>query len=62
MRIAKRAEEECDRKTLTFIDWFITEQVQEEEAVKNIIKRLERFGEENSSLLLIDQELAKREN
>ena len=62
MRIAKLAEEECDRKTLTFIDWFITEQVQEEEAVKNIIKRLERFGEENSSLLLIDQELAKREN
>ena len=62
MRIAKLAEEECDRKTLTFIDWFITEQVQEEEAVKNIIKRLERFGEESSSLLLIDQELAKREN
>lgn len=62
MQIAKLAEEECDRKTLTFIDWFISEQVQEEQAVKNIIKRLERFGEESASLLLIDQELAKRED
>jgi len=60
MQIAKLSEEECDRKTLTFIDWFISEQVQEEEAVKNIIKRLELFGENNASLLLLDQELAKR--
>lgn len=61
MEIAKLAEDECDRKTLTFIDWFIEEQVEEEQNVKNIIKRLELFGEDKTSLLLMDQELGKRD-
>ena len=61
MNIAKMAEEECDRKTLTFIDWFIEEQVEEEQQVKNIIKRLEFFGEENAALYLMDKELGERE-
>ena len=60
MNIAKLAEEECDRKTLTFIDWFIEEQVEEEQQVKDIIKRLEFFGEENAALYLIDKELGQR--
>ncbi len=62
MEIAKTAEDECDRKTLTFIDWFIEEQVEEEQIVKNIIKRLELFGEDSASLLLLDNELASRSN
>ena len=61
MNIAKAAEEECDRKTLTFIDWFIEEQVEEEQQVKDIIKRLEFFGEENAALYLMDKELGERE-
>ena len=60
MEVAKIAEEKCDRKTLTFIDWFIEEQVEEEQAVKNIIKRLELFGEDKSSLFLMDKELGER--
>ena len=61
MNIAKTAEEECDRKTLTFIEWFIGEQVEEEQQVKNIIKRLELFGESNEVLYLMDKELGERE-
>lgn len=61
MNIAQIAEEECDRKTLTFIEWFIEEQVEEEQQVKDIIKRLELFGEEKTSLYLIDKELGERE-
>lgn len=61
MEIAKLAEEECDRKTLTFIDWFIEEQVEEEQQVKDIIKRLELFGEDNATLYLMDKELSQRE-
>ena len=57
MDIAKYAEDECDRMTLTFIDWFITEQIEEEQQIRNIIKRLELFGENNSSLLLMDSEM-----
>ncbi len=60
MEIAKKAEEENDRTTLNFIDWFIEEQIEEEEAVKNIIKRLDMFGDDKVALYLMDQELAKR--
>lgn len=60
MKIAKTAEEECDRTTLAFIDWFITEQIHEEQAVKDIIKRLELFGDDKTSLFLMDKELGER--
>ena len=60
MTIAKMAEEECDRKTLSFIDWFIEEQTEEEQQVKDIIKRLELFGENNTALYLMDKELGER--
>ena len=60
MSVAKLAEEECDRTTLSFVDWFIEEQIEEEEAVKSIIKRLELFGEDKTALYLMDQELGLR--
>lgn len=60
MTVARKAEEECDRTTLTFVDWFIEEQIEEEETVKNIIKRLELFGEDKVALYLMDKELAER--
>ncbi len=60
MSVAKNAEEECDRTTLNFVDWFIEEQIEEEETVKNIIKRLELFGEDKASLYLLDKELGER--
>ena len=62
MEIAQKADEECDRTTLNFIDWFIAEQIEEEEAVKNIIKRLELFGEDQVALYLMDKELGERSN
>ena len=60
MNIARDAEDECDRKTLTFIEWFIEEQVEEEQQVKDIIKRLELFGEDTAALYLMDKELGER--
>ena len=60
MSVAQKAEEECDRTTLNFIDWFIEEQIEEEENVKNIIKRLELFGDDKVALYLMDKELAQR--
>lgn len=60
MDVAKIAEDECDRTTLNFIDWFIEEQIEEEENIKNIIKRLELFGDDKTSLYLIDKELGER--
>ena len=60
MSVAQKAEEECDRTTLNFIDWFIEEQIEEEENVKNIIKRFELFGDDKVALYLMDKELAQR--
>ena len=60
MTVAKKAEEECDRTTLNFVDWFIEEQVEEEHAIKNIIKRLEMFGDNKVALFLMDKELSER--
>ena len=61
MSVAKLAEEECDRMTLSFVDWFIEEQTEEEQTVKSIIKRLELFGEDKVALYLMDKELGERE-
>ena len=60
MEIAQKSEEEHDRTTLNFIEWFIAEQNEEEEAVKNIIKRLELFGDDKVALYLMDKELGER--
>ena len=60
MEIAQKSEEECDRTTLNFIDWFIAEQIEEEEAVNNIIKRLELFGDDKVALYLMDKELGEK--
>lgn len=60
MKVAQKAEENCDRMTLNFVDWFIAEQVEEEEAIKNIIKRIELFGDDKVALYLIDKELGER--
>lgn len=60
MKIAKAAEDECDRTTLSFIDWFIDEQVEEESTIKNIIKRLELFGDDKIALYLLDKELGEK--
>ena len=62
MEVARIAEEECDRTTLSFLDWFIEEQIEEEEVVKNIIKRLELFGDDKAALYLMDKELGSRES
>ena len=60
MNVARLAETECDRTTLSFIDWFIEEQVEEEKSIKNIIKRLELFGDNKVALYIMDKELAER--
>lgn len=60
--IAQRADEEGDRTTLNFMDWFVAEQIEEEEAVKNIIKRIELFGDDKVALYLMDKELGERKD
>lgn len=52
--------QESDHPTNNFLQWFISEQVEEESSVKAILKKLEFVGDSKSALLMIDQELSNR--
>lgn len=54
------AMEEKDHATDNFLQWFITEQVEEEESADNIVQKLKLIGGEGGGLFLLDQELGAR--
>lgn len=47
-----------DHATNVFLQWFVTEQIEEEATVKDIIGRLKLVGERGEGLFMIDNELA----
>ena len=49
-----------DHAAKAFLDWFITEQVEEESSVSQIVDRLRLIGNNSSGLFLLDTELGKR--
>lgn len=51
---------ESDHATQNFLQWYIAEQVEEEASVKAIKSKLELAGESTVTLLMLDQEMAKR--
>lgn len=51
---------EKDEKTASFLQWYVEEQVEEEENDKEIIAKLKVFEENKNTLTEIDAELAKR--
>ena len=59
--VASMSEDECDLATRQFIDWYISEQVEEEANALDIIKKLKMFGAEKAALYHLDKELAQRE-
>lgn len=54
------AEAEHDYATRGKLDWFVAEQVEEEETARNLIDRLKLIGDNGFALYTIDQELAAR--
>ena len=55
------AVEERDYASQTLLQWFITEQLEEEEAVRDIIDDLRLVGDAGASLFLLDRELGQRQ-
>ena len=49
-----------DYATHTFLQWFITEQVEEEASIKTLVKKLEMIGDNSSALYLLNDELGRR--
>lgn len=51
---------ERDHATQIFLQWFVSEQVEEEENVGGVLEQLKLMGEAKGGLFMIDRELAKR--
>jgi len=51
---------ERDHATQVFLQWFITEQVEEEANVKEITDRLKMVGDNGAALMMIDDKLGQR--
>ena len=51
--------EEKDFGSQSFLNWFVTEQVEEEKTVRDILDWLRRIGDSGYGLFLMDRELAQ---
>ena len=54
------AVEERDYATQTFLQWYVTEQVEEESNVNDILAPLRMVGDDKGGLMMIDQQLMQR--
>ncbi len=51
---------EKDHATNTYLQWFVTEQVEEEAAAINIVDKIKMVGDNKNGLFLLDRELGMR--
>ena len=59
-KLSDIAMEEREHATISLLKWYIDEQIEEESTFKKIIKRLERVGDDNHALYMLDTELSQR--
>jgi len=59
-KIQSLSVKEEDFATMNFLQWFIDEQIEEEENATNILKQLQLIGDNGYGLLMLDKELAVR--
>ena len=52
---------EKDYASQVFLQWFVSEQVEEEANADEIVKKLEMIGEGRHGIYMLDRELGKRE-
>ena len=58
--IYHEAHEAKDYRTMKFLDWFVDEQMEEEDSADSMINRYKLFGDDPKGLYLLDQEYAAR--
>jgi ferritin len=58
--LSSAAVAESDHATQTFLQWFVNEQVEEEESANRILRNLKIIGSDGTGLLMLDRELAQR--
>jgi ferritin len=55
-----KATAEHDYASVPILNWFTTEQIEEEATVRQIVAELERVGDNTAALVLLDREMAQR--
>ncbi len=58
--IVDLAEELKDRATFNFLQWYVDEQIEEEENDREIIDKLKLVGDNKSGLFMLDKDLSAR--
>jgi ferritin len=51
---------EHDHATNIFLQWFVTEQVEEEDSANDVIQQIKMIGEAKGGLFMLDRELGQR--
>ncbi|WP_280771233.1 ferritin [Salipaludibacillus daqingensis] len=59
-KLADMAMDQREHATMTFLNWFIEEQVEEEATFDNLIQKLERIENDSNAFYMLEAELGKR--
>ncbi len=59
--LMEMAREEHDYAAEAFLQWFITEQVEEEASVDAVLSRIQAMGDSKHGIFMLDHELGKRD-
>jgi ferritin len=59
-RLYEQATAQKDHATMTFLQWFVNEQVEEEKTLDQLVATLGLIGDEKAALWMFDRELATR--
>ena len=59
-QLVELANTKHDHATHTFLQWFVSEQVEEEALLNDMLQRMRLVGDSNAALFLMDQELSQR--
>jgi ferritin len=59
--LADLAQQEQDEEAQKLVQWFVDEQVEEEESVSEIIEELQKVGDDANGLLALNEKLSKRD-
>lgn len=54
------AMEERDHATISFLQWFIDEQVEEEDTFSTLVSKLDRIKDNETAIYMLDKELQQR--
>jgi len=60
-QLYRAAAAEQDHATQIFLEWFISEQVEEEKTASGLLETLRMAGDNNVALLMLDRELGARQ-